>query len=78
MVSKQYLETARTLLRIARNMANQTVADRLKALAGDYERRAAQASNAEAARSKANRPSAKVLPESIDFTEHYKYSDLVE
>jgi hypothetical protein len=33
-VSKQYLETARTLSRIARNMADQKVADRLKAPAG--------------------------------------------
>ncbi len=78
MVSKQYLETARTLLRIARNMADQTVADRLKALAEDYERRAAQASHAEATRSKASRPSAEVQPSSIDLVEKYEYSDLMD
>ena len=40
MVSKEYLSTARTLLRIARNMADGAIANRLKALAEDYERRA--------------------------------------
>jgi hypothetical protein len=44
MLSKEYLETARTLFRIARNMADQGIADRLRALAEDYERRAEQAS----------------------------------
>jgi hypothetical protein len=47
MVSKQYLETAQTLFRVARTMADQAVADRLKALAESYERRAEQASDAE-------------------------------
>lgn len=42
MLSKEYLATAQTLFRVARNMADQTVADRLKALAEDYERRAQQ------------------------------------
>jgi len=77
MVSKQYLETARTLFRIARNIADQTVADRLKALAGDYERRAEQASHTEATKAKTSRP-AEALPGSIDFTEHCEYSDLLK
>jgi ATP-dependent exoDNAse (exonuclease V) beta subunit len=38
MLSKEYFETARTLLRIARNMTDQTIAGRLRALAEDYER----------------------------------------
>jgi len=50
MLSKEYLDTARTLLRVARNMTDQTIANRLKALAADYERRAEQASHADAAR----------------------------
>jgi hypothetical protein len=49
MLSKQYLETARTLFRVARNMADQAVADRLRALAQNYERRTEQASHTEAA-----------------------------
>ena len=43
MPSKEYLNTARTLLRVARNMTDQTIADRLKVLAENYERRAEQA-----------------------------------
>lgn len=43
MLSEQYLKTAYTLVRVARDMADQTIADRLKALAEDYERRAEQA-----------------------------------
>jgi hypothetical protein len=50
MVSKEYLDTARTLLRIARNMTDQTIASRLKALAEDYERRAEKAELAESAK----------------------------
>lgn len=48
MLSEQYLKTAYTLVRVARNMADQTIADRLKALAEDYERRAEQASMTDA------------------------------
>ena len=48
MLSKEYLETARTLLRVARNMTDETVADRLKALAEDYERRGQRTSELEA------------------------------
>jgi hypothetical protein len=43
MVSKEYLGTARTLLRMARNITDQTIASRLRALAEDYERRAQKA-----------------------------------
>jgi|HubBroStandDraft_6_1064221.scaffolds.fasta_scaffold2111372_2 hypothetical protein len=78
MVSKQYLETARTLFRIARDMADQTVADRLKALAGDYERRAEQASHTEATKGKAHRPTADVMPGSIDLIEQYEHSELLD
>jgi len=42
-LSEQYLKTAYTLIRVARNVADQAIADRLKALAEDYERRAEQA-----------------------------------
>jgi hypothetical protein len=48
MLSKEYFETARTLLRIARNMTDQTIAGRLRALAEDYERRAEKASRTDA------------------------------
>lgn len=40
---KQYLETARTLLRVARTMTDRAVARQLKALADDYQRRAEKA-----------------------------------
>jgi len=50
MVSKEYLGTARALLRIARNMTDETIASRLKALAEDYERRAGKAELAESAK----------------------------
>jgi hypothetical protein len=58
MLSKEYLETARTLFRVARNMTDQTIAGRLKALAEDYERRAEQASHADAAKASALQPGA--------------------
>jgi hypothetical protein len=47
---KEYLETAQTLLRAARTMTDQAIADRLKALADDYERRAENTSNVDAAK----------------------------
>jgi hypothetical protein len=50
MVSKEYLGTASTLLRIAKSMTDQTIADRLRALAEDYERRAQRAGLAESAK----------------------------
>jgi hypothetical protein len=47
---KEYLETARTLLRGAQTM---TVAGQLKALADDYQRRAEKASHVDAAKASA-------------------------
>ena len=49
-LSKQYLETAQTLLRAAGTMTDSAIADRLKALADDYQRRADKASLADAAK----------------------------
>jgi hypothetical protein len=49
MVSKEYFGTARALLRIAGDMTDQTIANRLKALSEDYERRAQKAELAETA-----------------------------
>jgi hypothetical protein len=50
MLSKEYLETARTILRAAETMTDQRVAGQLKALAEDYERRAEKAAHADAAK----------------------------
>jgi hypothetical protein len=50
---KEYLETARTLLRAAQSMTDQAVASQLKALADDYERRAEKASHVDAAKASA-------------------------
>jgi hypothetical protein len=50
MLSKEYLNTARTLLRVSQSMTDQTIADRLKALAEDYERRAEKASQSNSAK----------------------------
>ena len=56
MLSKEYLATARTLLRVARSMADQAIADRLKALAEGYERRAGQASDSDITQSDVRKP----------------------
>jgi hypothetical protein len=53
MLSKTYSETARTLLRVARSMADQAIAARLKTLAENYQRRADQASNRDPANTSA-------------------------
>jgi hypothetical protein len=50
MLSKEYLDTARTLLRAAQTMTDSRVAAQLKVLAEDYERRAKKASHADAAK----------------------------
>jgi hypothetical protein len=50
MLSKQYLDTAQTILRAAQTMTDQHVAAQLKALAEDYERRAEKAAHAHAAK----------------------------
>ena len=47
---KEYLETARTLLRAAQTMTDRAIAGQLKALAEDYQRRAEKASHADAAK----------------------------
>ena len=47
---KQYLETARTLLRAAQTMTDSAIAGQLKALADDYQRRAEKASHVDAAK----------------------------
>jgi len=47
---KQYLETARALLRAAQTMTDEAIARQLKALADDYERRAERASQVDAAK----------------------------
>jgi threonine dehydratase len=47
---KEYLETARALVDAAKTMSDQAIADRLKALAEDYERRAEKAAHADAAK----------------------------
>jgi hypothetical protein len=53
MLSKEYLDTARTILRVAQTMTDQYVVDKLKALAEDYERRAEKAAHADAAKTMA-------------------------
>jgi hypothetical protein len=53
MLSKAYLDTARTILRAAKTMTDQRVAGQLKALAEDYGRRAEKAAHAEAAKASA-------------------------
>jgi hypothetical protein len=53
MVSKQYFCTAQTLLRVAGNMADETIASRLKTLAENYERRAHRAALAESLKTSA-------------------------
>ena len=55
---KEYLETARTLLRAAQTMADRAIAGQLKALADDYERRAETASHGDAAKASARSASA--------------------
>ncbi|MFK4722208.1 hypothetical protein ABIE89_003308 [Bradyrhizobium niftali] len=49
---KEYLETARTLLRAAKTMTDHAIAGQLKALADDYERRAEKASYVDAAKAR--------------------------
>jgi hypothetical protein len=50
MRSKEYLDTAQTLLRAAQTMSDRSIACQLKALAEDYERRAEKAARADAAK----------------------------
>ena len=50
MLSKGYLDTARTIFRAAQTMTDAHVAGKLKALAEDYERRAEKAARADTAK----------------------------
>jgi hypothetical protein len=50
---KQYLETARTLLRAAQTMTDSAIAIQLKAIAEDYERRSEKASRDDAIKASA-------------------------
>ena len=47
---KEYLETARTLLRAAQTMTDPAIAGQLEALADDYQQRAEKASHLDAAK----------------------------
>ena len=47
---KEYLETAKTLLRSAQTMTDRAIAGQLKALADDYQRQAEKASHVDAAK----------------------------
>ena len=47
---KEYLETARALLRAAQTMTDSAIASQLKTLAEDYERRAEKASHVDVAK----------------------------
>ena len=62
MLSKEYLETARTILRAAQTMTDQRVAGQLKALAEDYERRPEKAAHAEAAKASTRKPARECEP----------------
>jgi hypothetical protein len=46
----EYLKTAETLLRVAQTMTDPAIADQLKALADDFQRRAEKASHVDAAK----------------------------
>jgi phosphate uptake regulator len=63
LLSKEYLETARTLHRVALKVTDRALANQLRAIAEDCERRAEQAALADAARASAreglNSPSPK-------------------
>jgi len=63
---KQYLGTARTLLRAAETMTDIVVAAQLKSLAGDYQRRAEKASQVDTAKALA-RSAAKAEADAYDL-----------
>ena len=50
MLTNEYLDTARTILRAAQTMTDQHVAGQLKALAEDYERRPEKTPHADTAK----------------------------
>ena len=72
MLSKEYLDTARTILRAAQTMTDQHVAGQLKALAEDYERRADKASHVDAAKASARRSAASAELVNPAFSTHTK------
>ena len=47
---KEYLKSAQTLLRAAQSMTDRAIANQLKALAEDFQRRAEKASHVDAAK----------------------------
>jgi hypothetical protein len=59
---KEYLETARTLLRAAKTMTGRAIADQLKTLADDYQRRTEKAPHVDAARASAHSPGRSTIP----------------
>ncbi|WP_316396241.1 hypothetical protein [Bradyrhizobium sp. 33ap4] len=65
---KEYLKTAQTLLHSANAVNDREVADQLKALADMYERRAQQASHADAAKALARPSTAAATPFEGDRT----------
>ena len=54
MLSKEYLDTARTILRAAQTMTDQHVVGKHKALADDYERRDEKVAHADVAKALAH------------------------
>jgi hypothetical protein len=54
MLRKEYLKTARSILRAAQAMTDQHVAGQLKALAEGYQRRATRAARVDAAKKSAS------------------------
>jgi hypothetical protein len=64
---KEYLKTAQTLLGAAKTMTDRAVAEQLKALAEDYQRRPEKASHVDAAKALA-RSAANAEHELADLT----------
>ena len=73
MLSKAYLDTARTILRAAQTMTDQSVAGQLKALAANYERRAEKAAHADAAKALA-RSSARESERRVEYWDLETYA----
>lgn len=65
MLSKEYLDTARTIFRVAQTMTDQRVASQLKTLAEGYERRAERAALVDADKALA-RSAAREREHSVD------------
>ena len=69
--SKQYLETARTLIRAAQTMTDRAIAGQLRALAEDHERRAEKAAHIDAAKHSLGRRPAPNATEAPDLTDSF-------